>query len=124
MEIKRVKSANKLYLIMGILLIILTIALISAVIYSAKEDVKNLFMLAFPLPIVFFLTLGGGMALIKAYKRLGEFNIYILKKEGVIDFDSLNKEYIQIGDEGDKLYFVEPEDYRAYTDYSLTHSFA
>lgn len=123
METKRVKSANKYYIIMSIIYFILTITLIVVVIYSAKTNIKNLFMLVFPLPIVFLITISEGKALIDAYKRKSEFDIYIIKKDGIINFTELNKEYIQIGDQYGDLYFVKKEDYKVYLDYNLTHSF-
>lgn len=115
MEKEKVISANKYYLYMGIICSIIFVAMVIATI-TTENDLKDII----PIFIVFSIIIGG-MAFVWfiSYIKRAEFYIYSLKKEGIVNFDEINKDYMQVKDTSDKLYFVKKDDSFLYSQYEL-----
>jgi hypothetical protein len=118
MCVVKVKSATYLYLIFGFIsILIISFGVVTMVKYLAinTEEIKPVILLIIPFGLLILMA----YTFIKSYIGRKEFEIYIIYKTGIVDFDSMHRTYIQVGDEIHALYFVKKEDYGPYLSYSI-----
>jgi hypothetical protein len=116
MEKEKVESANTMYLITGA---ICSGMFVFGLIWAIQIIINKQYGVLFIMLILLLTTLGMSFLMIGNYKNRKEFYNYSLKIKGCINFDEINKDFIQIKNTTDTLYFVEKKDYGLYQSYSI-----
>lgn len=117
---KKVWSANKCYLVFGVLMLIGAVLLFVATDYmfftmTVKEAIGGLFIMPIPILIAFFV----GKSLLKAYVGRKEFTLYWTPMEVGVPIDDIMRDYYIAEINQAYVVFTEKRNKNAYSDWNL-----
>jgi len=111
-EIK-LKSANFIYLIFGLISLGILVYIISTIINMLFNDKFKYEMIIFIIPLLFLSAIS--FVLLKAFYNRKEFSVYILEKK-IIDYSILYNSYVEIESDKDWLFLIKKEDMEYFID--------